>query len=87
MDREIQRVFGENVLLRIEKAPAVSKGGIYDPRAGDRITPFGTVVLKGEMVMGVAQGDIVYYDLHEGTRIGDDQIIIKEKFLYGKVTE
>jgi len=82
---EVKGVLADKVLLTLEKSPAVSKGGIFDPRAGERLTPFGKVTAIGPEVTDVAVGDIVYYDIHEGWRIDDDQLVTKVEHLGAKV--
>jgi co-chaperonin GroES (HSP10) len=75
----------DKVLLQIEKMSPVSKGGIFDPRADKRITPFGKVVAVGPDVTRVGVGDVVYYDVHEGWRLEGLQLITKEEFLYAQI--
>lgn len=73
----------DKVLIRINRARPISKGGIIDPTLGKRKTPIGKVLSIGETVN---RKDIldnhVYFDIYEGWRVDEDHILIEEKHIY-----
>lgn len=71
------------VLIKIDKAPAISKGGIIDPRMGKRKMPIGKVLSIGEKVKRKdILGNRVNFDQYEGWRYDEDHILIKEEHIY-----
>ena len=85
MDINTLRPYGNRVLLRIEHGPTHSKGGLIIPNAEKRRSPLGTVVRIGEDVIRFKSGDLAYFDLHEGMRVDETHLIIKEEFLYATI--
>lgn len=80
---KIEKPLGDKVYIKIEKAPLLSKGGIYDPQAGKRKMPIGRILDIGDKVKRRDLiGKYVYFDIYEGWRIDELELLIEEDFIY-----
>jgi hypothetical protein len=77
---------GDKLLIKIDLA-SYKTGLIVDPLAKRRKTPFAVVLRAGEAVERDLIGKRVLYDIHEGWRIDERLLIIREPHLYAILTD
>lgn len=69
------------VLIELQHAAVKSKGGLFIPDAEHRRSPLGKVLRTADDSK-LNVGSLVYFDLHEGTRVDETHMILKEEFVY-----
>jgi len=75
------------VLIEIQHHAVKSKGGLFIPDAEKKRSPLGKVIRVADDVTKCAIGDLVYFDLYEGTRLDEFNIIIKDDFIYAVINK